>query len=227
MLITTDLGATWTQSRTGMTGAVNALVVDPSDPSRLYSGNSTGVFRSTDAGATWTLTPLTRNTKTIALDGNTVYAGTYGYGVSRSTDGGATWADFSTGLTCNKVLSLALRASDGTLMAGTEGGSVFRTDVPTAIAQPGHATAPRGGLTVSPNPCRGEGVIEFAPRAAGPVTAAVYDHSGRCVLDLGTRELPAARASWRFDARGLAAGTYFVRLSGSGSTRTTRLVVVE
>ncbi|MFO7650131.1 MAG: T9SS type A sorting domain-containing protein [bacterium] len=229
-MVTTDLGATWTQSRTGMTGAVNALVADPADPNRLYSGNSTGVFRSTDRGATWTLTTLTRNTKSIVIDeGNTaiLYAGTYGHGVQRSTDGGTTWTDFSTGLTNNKVLSLALRSSDGTLMAGTEGGSVFRTGVPTAIAQPRQAPVPRRELTFSPNPLRGEGVIEFAPRVAGPVTAAVYDHSGRCVLELGTRTLTAAPASWRVDARELAAGTYFVRLAGPDGTRTARFVKAD
>ncbi len=231
LLVTTDLGATWTQSRTGLTGVVYTLAIDPDDPDRLYAGTSTGAFRSTDRGATWSATPLVRNTRSIAADnGGTVYAGTYGYGVHRSTDGGVTWTEFSTGLANNKVLSLALRREDGTLMAGTEGGSVFRTGVPTAIAEPGNRPSTivsRKSISVSPNPLRGEGVIEFAPGTAGPVTAAVYDHSGRCVLELGTRTLTAAPASWRIDARELAAGTYFVRLAGPDGTRTARFVKAD
>jgi photosystem II stability/assembly factor-like uncharacterized protein len=230
VLISTDLGSTWTMSRTGLTGMVYSLAVDPTDPDLLYAGNSTGVFRSTDAGATWTSTPMNRNTRCVIVDGSNtdvIYAGTYGYGVQRSTDAGLTWSDFSTGLTCNKVLSMSLRPSDGTLMAGTEGGAVFRTDVPTAVAQPGRSTAPRRGLAVTPNPCRTTACIEFTPNSAGPVTAAVFDHSGRRVLDLGTRELAAAPTTWRIDARGLAAGTYFVRVTGAGSTRTARLTVTE
>jgi len=227
LLVTTNLGATWAQSRTGLTGAVYSLTVDPGNPQRLYAGTSTGAFRSTDRGATWSPTPLVRNTRSIALDGNTLYAGTYGYGVHKSTDGGQTWTEFSTGLGNSKVLSLALRAEDGTLMAGTEGGSMYRTDVPTAIAQPGRGTDLRRSLVVSPSPCRGLACIEYAPRVAGPVTAAVFDHSGRCVLELGTRTLAAAPGSWPVDARALAAGTYFVRLAGPDGTRTARFVKAD
>ncbi len=230
LLVTTDLGATWTQSRSGLTGIVNALAVDPTNPSRIYAGNSTGVFRSTDGGATWTLSSLTRNTKTIVIDATNpgvLYAGTYGYGVHKSTDAGLTWTDFSTGLTNNKVLSLALRSSDGTLLAGTEGGSVFRTGVPTALAEPGLNGIARRGLRVWPNPLTGEGILEFAPAFPGRFAAAVYDHAGRCVLDLGARDLSAAAGSWRIDARGLAAGTYFVRLAGPDGTRTARFVKAE
>lgn len=230
LLVSTDLGTTWTQSRSGLTGTINVLAVDPTSPNRIYAGNSTGLFRSTDGGQTWTLSSLNRNIKAVVVNAsspNVLYAGTYGYGVYRSTDYGATWTDFSTGLTNNKVLSLALRSSDGTLLAGTEGGSVFRTGVPTALAEPGLPGVARAGLRIWPNPLTGTGVIDFAPAGPGRFTAAVYDHTGSCVLDLGARDLSANAGLWRFDARNLAAGTYFVRLAGPDGSRTARFVKAD
>src|ERR1051326_9547985 len=51
-LISTSLLAGWTTG--GPTGgAVNTVVVAPSNPAIVWAGNTAGVFRSTDAGATW------------------------------------------------------------------------------------------------------------------------------------------------------------------------------
>ena len=33
---------------------IAALAIDPTTPSTLYAGTNGGVFKSTDAGATWT-----------------------------------------------------------------------------------------------------------------------------------------------------------------------------
>ena len=54
----TDGGTTWAGiDGTGSTGIpdipVHSIVVDPSDPSRLYVGTDLGVFASADGGATW------------------------------------------------------------------------------------------------------------------------------------------------------------------------------
>ncbi|MFO7652072.1 MAG: hypothetical protein R6X13_12130, partial [bacterium] len=151
LAISTDCGATWAQSRSGLSGAVNALAVNPDNGQFVYAGTASGLFRSTNAGATWAATALTRNTRAIAIDesnSSVVYAGTYGYGVQRSTDGGLTWTDFSVGLANNKVLSLAIREGGTTMMAGTEGGSVFRIDIVPAAANVGatHLLAPAGTL---------------------------------------------------------------------------------
>jgi hypothetical protein len=99
-------------------GRVNVLSVDACDATgqTLYLGAANGgVWRTTDAGATWT--PLTDtqpslSTGSIALDTsscpsghpNAIYVGTgeenfagdnlYGEGVLKSSDGGATWSAF-------------------------------------------------------------------------------------------------------------------------------------
>lgn len=87
-------------------GRVNAIEVDPSNPNTYYIGApGGGVFKSTDAGVTWT--PLTDfisrvGASAIAVDptnSNIVYVGTGdddggdapSIGVLKSTDGGATF----------------------------------------------------------------------------------------------------------------------------------------
>ena len=89
-------------------GRVNAIAVDPTNDSIIYLGAPAGgLWKSTDAGQTWT--PLTDHLPTlgvsaIAIDPQnpqTIYIGTGdddalitpSYGVYKSTDGGQTWTN--------------------------------------------------------------------------------------------------------------------------------------
>jgi uncharacterized repeat protein (TIGR01451 family) len=93
---TTDGGAHWAKSSTGLsvivngqtvTPVINALLIDPAAPS-------------------------------------TVYAATSAFGVFKSTDGGANWAQTTTGLANRNVLALASRpGSPAAVLAGTAVGS--------------------------------------------------------------------------------------------------------
>jgi hypothetical protein len=51
-----DSGETWIAAQNGLpdTIIVNALAIDPSAPARIYAATQQGVFRSTDAAASWT-----------------------------------------------------------------------------------------------------------------------------------------------------------------------------
>ena len=74
---------------------VNAL---ETDEFRLYAGGSNGIYLSLDNGYTWRLTDLTHSIWTIAIDGSTVYAGTYDHGIFRSDNRGITWKPINNGL---------------------------------------------------------------------------------------------------------------------------------
>ena len=55
ILKTTDLGQTWTPSRTGLEGAsAGRLAVDPLRPGGLYATTALGLFSTTDDGTSWT-----------------------------------------------------------------------------------------------------------------------------------------------------------------------------
>lgn len=115
---TDDLGITWRNISDGYfkTGSVGAVAVSESDPNVVYVGmgehavrgvmthHGDGVYKSTDAGKTWTKLGLdqTQHISRIAIhpkDPNVVYVAAQGAlysssterGVYKSTDGGTTW----------------------------------------------------------------------------------------------------------------------------------------
>jgi photosystem II stability/assembly factor-like uncharacterized protein len=220
LLITTDLGQTWTQSRSGLQGKVWTLAADPDDGQVVYAGTNNGVFKSTDAGASWALTGLTTQTRKLVIDPespDTLYAGTYGQGVSVSTDGGGTWTAMNDGLTNLKVLSLSLRSGgQRVLFAGTEGGAVFRTDLYTAVAESPGVT--RDAARRFPTLARGVLVLtaDFGSSCSGIV---LLDITGRRVMRLQPGEN---------DVRGVAPGIYFVHAEdGGGRAKAVRKVVIQ
>ena len=113
---TTDYGRTWLPIFDDQpTQSIGAIAVAPSDPNIVYvaSGEGlqrpdlsvgNGIYKSTDAGKTWTHLGLRDGQQIPALavdphDPNRVYAAVLGHpygpneerGIFRSTDGGATW----------------------------------------------------------------------------------------------------------------------------------------
>lgn len=114
---TIDAGANWTSvsDKDFKTGSVGAIAVAESDPNVVYAGmgesairgnvsHGDGVYKSTDAGKTWTNVGL-RNTYQIARvrvhpkNADVVYVAAQGHvwgpnperGIFRSKDGGKTW----------------------------------------------------------------------------------------------------------------------------------------
>jgi len=115
---TTDAGENWNNITDGFlnTGSVGAIAVSESDPNVIYVGmgehavrgvttsHGDGVYRSTDAGKTWTHVGLERTRQIsrirvhpsnpdlvyVAAQGSP-YGATEDRGVFRSDDGGSTW----------------------------------------------------------------------------------------------------------------------------------------
>jgi hypothetical protein len=83
----TDGGATWSNSSTGLPQlrtTFNSLAVDPVTPTMVFVGSSAGVYKSLDGGATWSSSGLT-TVQALAIDPTDpaiVYAGT----ISGGTD---------------------------------------------------------------------------------------------------------------------------------------------
>ncbi len=122
-LLPTDFGTGWPGTSTK---TVWCLTIDPSNSNTIYAGVCPGgIYRSKDAGETWTLLntgisetcgylKYTRVT-TIAVDpgnSNNVFAGVEIDAVHRSSDGGETWRRLDAGLSSPDIHSLSINPID-------------------------------------------------------------------------------------------------------------------
>jgi photosystem II stability/assembly factor-like uncharacterized protein len=103
--ISRDAGKSWREVM-GMHGqSIRALTQAPSDPKTFIAGTRDGVFRSTDAGVTWTpISPQESreiyDVESVAVnpvDTNIMYAGTW-HLPWKTVDGGKTWHSIKQGL---------------------------------------------------------------------------------------------------------------------------------
>src|SRR6266571_4699331 len=101
----TDAGRNWSLSMNGLvTPSVTSFAINPANPSIMYlssnpsgfGGSSSGVFKSTDGGNTWTAANNLLGNGGIVyvvidpVTPSTLYAGT-GFSIYKSTDSGGSW----------------------------------------------------------------------------------------------------------------------------------------
>lgn len=133
VLKSTDGGMTWDTTGLIFPGSVSELVIrvliDPRDTHTLYAATTQGIFKSVDAGATWThplATPM-RDLEMHPTNGTILYAGSTTGQFFRSTDAGETWTDRTASLgfpdtSKHEWLSLAVTpARPGLVYAMEEG----------------------------------------------------------------------------------------------------------
>ncbi len=146
VLGTVDGGATWRPLDQGLRAhSVAALWDDPSSPKVLVAATDGGLFRSSDAGAQWTLV-ATDAFRDLVASGGSLYAGGDA-GVMVSRDGGASWrpVDGTTFVT-------ALAASPTGVLAGEFDGTVLGVSGTraTVLAPAGPSGSGFSSLAVDP-----------------------------------------------------------------------------
>jgi photosystem II stability/assembly factor-like uncharacterized protein len=223
-----DAGGSWTASTAGLTDAegnvfpVAALAVDPTNPAHLLAGTSgaigttSGVFASTDSGATWTASNDGAGTTPVS-------------GILFAPDGSASMSQ--------QIGGLFTRAPGATAWSGIPGSPQYINAIAFGPGTPASLYAafgnsPAGGLgfvangaTVLRNvPALSVTVLAADPAMAGRVIAATsvgaYEHVAgtggnawtALVLDNGFNVTPLPPASILFDPR--TSGLVFYGTSG-------------
>jgi len=147
---TTNGGTNWTPSGSGLRDpAVISLWLDQANPNILVAGTlNVGMFRSTDAGATWQeVTPGFGPTPALLQVGSSLYAGT-AQGIAVSQDEGATWSL----LQATPAWVQTLSASGTYIYAGRGDGVVMAQSAPGGAWVSSASLAFSGNSAISADP---------------------------------------------------------------------------
>jgi hypothetical protein len=132
---TSDGGASWATIGRGLPDMdVVQIVVDPSEPSRLFVVAGQSAFVSTDRGATFTklggLLEKERIRALAAAPDGAMFAGSF-RGIFTSRDGGTTWTALTGTLPNTDVRAIAVGGDpESRLWIGLAGGSVWSAPLP-------------------------------------------------------------------------------------------------
>ncbi len=228
----TDAGATWSQSSTGLSGTVNDIAIDPLTSSTLYAASSNGVFKSTNSGTNWSDVGCS-GVNSIVIDVTTVttiYAGTSN-GVYFRTNGGSNWTAMNDGLLMTNVTSLGLYQNNY-LYAGTDGAGMWRWTLNVGAEERHEKTVLIMMLACYPKPARGNVTICYTLSKELVTDLCVYDVQGRLVVQLARERQTAGDYSviWHGkDTRGNAvpSGIYFCKLVTDDAMAIEKIILVK
>ena len=158
-----------------------------------------------------------------------------GAGIIESGAAGiAVWGDYPTTSEIDGAVegeSLELRLANGSRLSAEvlQGDLVYRTNVLTVLRLGDVIATPVefGIVSAYPNPFNSVTRIAYSLSEAGMVDVAVYDLSGRCVLELASGSRDAGMHSVTFDASGMSSGVYLVRLESAGQVSRQKLTLVK
>lgn len=158
-------------------GFLQSLTADPTRSGTVYATTDRGIFKTTDGGASWTVSLLGPPASAVAVDPvhpSTLYVGAYPFPalrsikVLKSTDGGASWTPSSNGLPGTHFtfpVSVAVDPSDPRRLLAAFNQGLWRS----ADAGASWQASTRGLPTFTGT---GPRAVAFAARPAGTAFAA-------------------------------------------------------
>jgi len=198
---------------------------------RWVVGSNIGVYHSATGQEPWTfvdfgVSPILFSG--VAMHGGDVFVslGTGGGSlIARSRDDGLTWQNMDTMV---QVFVYDIAIHGMTLYAGRVDG-LWRRSILEMVSLPApESNQSRLSLAIAERDPVADNVrFTFELPDAGAIAIEVFDIAGRNVGDAIREVRPAGRGEMGWDARGLAAGIYYARLTTAGDQAVTRLVRVR
>jgi hypothetical protein len=165
----------------------------------------------------------------MTVNGNNVFAGTYGNGFYVSTNNGANWTQRNEGLSLPANV-FALCILNNYIFAGT-GTYGYRRPLSELIIgiQPISMVIPEQYKLHQnyPNPFNPVTKISFDIAKTGFVSIVVYDALGRKVETLVSQQMNAGSYNMDFNGAELTSGVYFYKMEANGFANVKRMVVLK
>ncbi len=127
-LKSTNGGTTLSASGTGLPSAANIrkIIVDPTNTANIIVATSSGIYRSTNSAATWTLSFAGSFYDAEFQPGNSSVVYACGKDFYRSTNSGANFTKITAGISVNDVMRLAVSANNPNLVCVVQcAGNIF------------------------------------------------------------------------------------------------------
>jgi len=193
--------------------------------------NAKGIFRSTNAGASWSQVYNASGVADLAVSRvtlNTFYAAAEA-GILKSTDFGQTWTIYNNGLPTTSVTSMVISPYSDTLYVSTETHGVLKVwDFITDVTDSRDFIPHEFVLAQNyPNPFNPSTAIRYELPERALVTLTVYNVLGQEVASLVNEERESGTHRVQFDGTGLASGVYLYRLRAGGYFETKKLVLLK
>jgi photosystem II stability/assembly factor-like uncharacterized protein len=238
--ISTDGGYTWIDVTNHIPGEVrwiSRVAADPEDANTMYvlrTGFSAGnkLWKTTDLGETWInisgdLPDLPCSDLFIDPDNTDIIYVANDISVYLTTDGGASWEYASFGMPFVPVMDFDYVKIDEVkyLRVATHGRSIYQTCLLNVGIDHSPIQASFFNLQCYPNPISNKTTIEFTLQQGGHVHLAIYNQLGEKVAVLVDEYKPAGVHKVSWDAAGLPAGIYLVRLQAGNEVAGAKVVL--
>jgi photosystem II stability/assembly factor-like uncharacterized protein len=245
--VSTNNGSTWNDiSATLPYRTVTRVIADPFEENTAYvtfsglkwADPEPHVFRTTDAGQTWT--DISSNLPDAPINGFAVdpvdnhylFVGT-DLGAYFSFNKGASWEYLDEELPVVSIYDLKIHDTEHYLALGTHARSMYKLDLTTLVGV-GNKTADIKSdvqLNCFPNPFRDETNITFELSQKENVLLKVYDLQGRKVASLLNKTMPAGKHAVKWNGSNdeginVASGSYILKIK-TGNKSETRKVILE
>jgi photosystem II stability/assembly factor-like uncharacterized protein len=212
----TDYGMTWSQSTKGnLPVTITSLAITPSG-SLLAGSAGNGIYRSTDNGISWIMTPI-QTGKFSALLANSdgeILAGNDDGKILKSNDDGVSWNDVSAGLPSSRIRCL-IEDREGFVIAGTWEYGVFRTAQPlTRVSRSVQIPEDFSLSRNYPNPFNPSTTIRFSVPTRSRLRLTIYNILGQQVAELANEVMDAGNFERIWNAK-VGSGLYFYRLEAA------------
>ena len=224
----TNMGRSWINSVFGGHRVLNLL----SSNNVLFAcTESSGIFKTTDNGLSWTSLEIGSTDVNCILDVNNYLICGTGRGVYYSSNSGNNWVYLNNGLDSQRVYSLMV--SGNYLYAGTEANAVWKLDVSQIIGVNQISTEIPLLYKLHqnyPNPFNPKTTIKFEipDLSIDNITQIkVYDVSGRLVQKLIDQKIFPGIYSVSFDGSTLASGVYFYTLETGNFREYKKMILIK
>lgn len=241
LYLTTNFGATWTQTNAGSTALPGErlssmmFVGDTLYASVYQSQIGSALVKSSNYGNTWT--PIPNNIPGgnsqlagLAKEGGHWFIGAEVGGIYTSTNG-ETFVNWSEGLpsggdTTVKAYSFAIAGNY--VLAATNWGVFRRPMSQLSVSQGGENQVRAFRLSQNyPNPFNPSTTIRYELPIASDVRLEIFDVLGKKVATLVSERQAAGEQTVTFNTNALASGVYFYRLKAGSFIETKKMLLVK